>query len=86
MNMFQTADLSINCRFTYANFTLSPEDPRSGDVDEVRGSFLTGSYLKARVGPDKFALIEYVASDAKRVSTSCLRSLHHELRFPAFSL
>jgi hypothetical protein len=43
-NMHQAANASLNARFTYANFTLAPEDPRTDDVLAVHGSFLTAAY------------------------------------------
>lgn len=45
LNFHQAANASLNARFTYANFTLAPEDPRSTNVLEVRGSFLTAAYV-----------------------------------------
>jgi hypothetical protein len=47
-NLHQAANASLNARFTYANFTLAPEDPRAGEVIEVQGSFLTGAYAGFR--------------------------------------
>lgn len=44
LNMHQAANASLNSRFTYANFTLAPDDPRATDVLEVHGSFLTEAY------------------------------------------
>jgi hypothetical protein len=45
--MFQVSNLSVNARFTYANFTLSPSDPRRATVHEVHGSHLTAAYVVA---------------------------------------
>lgn len=47
-NMHQAANISLNAKFTYANFTLSPEDPRSDEVLEVQGSHLTEAFITAR--------------------------------------
>ena len=45
LSMHQSADAALNARFTYANFTLGPEDPRIDHVLEVHGSFLTSAYV-----------------------------------------
>jgi hypothetical protein len=50
LNMLQVSNLSVNVRFTFANFTLGPEDPRAADVREVRGSHLTAVFMVARAG------------------------------------
>jgi hypothetical protein len=44
LNLHQAANASLNARFTFANFTLAPEDPRSVNVLEVHGSHLTDAY------------------------------------------
>ena len=48
MNMHQAANLSLNARFTYTNFSLPASDRRSEAVREVRGSHLTAAYVTAR--------------------------------------
>lgn len=61
-NMHQAANISLNARFTYANFTLAPEDPRSLEVREVQGSFLTKTYITARTlvgGTPALVMVEY---------------------------
>lgn len=61
-NMHQAANISANARFTYANFTLSPEDPRGDEVLEVQGSHLTKAFVAARTivgGSAALVLVDY---------------------------
>ena len=71
--MFQVSGLSVNCLFSYANFTLGPDDPRAASVDHVRGSFLVAAYLKALVGENQYAQFEYTTENPFRVHTPSLR-------------
>jgi len=62
INMHQVANLSLNARFTFANFTLASDDPRSIEVHEVQGSFLTKAFITARTlvgGVAAFVTVEY---------------------------
>jgi len=43
-NLHQASSASLNARFEYSSFLLSPEDPRSAEVLQVNGSFLTDAY------------------------------------------
>lgn len=45
LNLLSSRDFSVNARFTYANFTLAPEDPRSADVTVVDGSHMTEVFI-----------------------------------------
>ena len=47
-NMVSAANLSLNARFTFVNFTLAPEDPRSLEVRAVDGSHLTAGFITVR--------------------------------------
>ena len=59
LNMVQTANLSVNARFTFSNFTLAPEDPRADAVSEVRGSHLTAVYVLLALPGGTTVKIEY---------------------------
>jgi hypothetical protein len=65
-NMHQVANMSLNARFTYANFTLAPEDPRSLEVHEVQGSFLTKAYVQARTSVGGVAALVTVEYGSER--------------------
>jgi hypothetical protein len=65
-NMHQAANISINARFTYANFTLAPEDPRSLEVREVQGSFLTKAYAQAQTSVGGVAALVTVEYGSER--------------------
>ena len=64
--MHQVADASLNVRFTHANFTLAPEDPRSSNVLEVRGSFLTAAYVVFKTLLDGAVALVRVAYSGER--------------------
>mmetsp|Transcript_72868 Transcript_72868/g.121611 ORF Transcript_72868/g.121611 Transcript_72868/m.121611 type:complete len:932 (+) Transcript_72868:57-2852(+) len=59
INMFQSANLSVNARFTFANFTLPSKDLRSTYVKEVHGSFMTAAHVIVRASFEEYALLEY---------------------------
>ena len=48
--LHQAANISLNGRFEYVNFTLAPDDPRTMNVNAVDGSFLNkvASTLRAK--------------------------------------
>jgi hypothetical protein len=58
-NMFSAANLSVNARFTFSNFTLAPEDPRADAVSEVHGSHLTAVYVLLALPGGTTVKIEY---------------------------
>jgi len=62
LNMHQAANMSINARFTYTNFSLPAADRRSLKVREVQGSHLTAAYVTARTnlgGLPALVLVKY---------------------------
>jgi len=62
VNMHQAANISINARFTYTNFSLPAADRRSLKVREVQGSHLTAAYATARTnlgGLPALVLVKY---------------------------
>lgn len=68
-NLFQARGASLNAEFTFANFTLAPEDPRALRVLEVHGSFLTAAFIKFATvleGEIAYVLVTFSAGDIKR--------------------
>jgi len=48
-NMHQAAGISLNARFTMANYSFAPKDMRRAAIVEVDGSFITMVYALAQV-------------------------------------
>jgi hypothetical protein len=66
-NMLQVSNMSVNARFTFANFTLAPNDPRRATVREVHGSHLTAAYVLAQTVVDgRHAVVVKAEFDAAR--------------------
>ena len=65
LNLFvhQVGIASLNARFTFTIFTLAPEDPRSDEVLEVRGSHLTAVFMlfETRIGENSTPVLVRIA-------------------------
>jgi hypothetical protein len=46
--LHQSANVSLNALFTFADFTPAPEDPRSDTILKVHGSHLTAAFVSVR--------------------------------------
>ena len=82
-NLHQARGISLNGRFTFANFTLAPEDPRSAGVLEVQGSFLKSTHatFKTAVNEDATGIFVYIGFGAARTQIS--RTCWSKTRSPA---
>ena len=63
----QAGTTSLNARFTFTNFSLAPEDPRSVEVLEVRGSHLTAVFMvfETRIGENSTPVLVRIAYEPR---------------------